>query len=123
MTQESTRELTRLLEAWCKAEALPYVSADELQAQILADFDGDDASDADRKRQVDWLGSFITRWEEAQQREDKFAMSFSQDELKYIVGLLTMEWECNENPKAEALLERLGAPIPEAAIRHSAERR
>lgn len=48
---------------WCKANALPHISADELLYDRLLD---ECAADADKTAaQIAWLKNFIERWEAA----------------------------------------------------------
>jgi hypothetical protein len=53
---DSTSELTGLLEAFCKREAIPHESADLLLLRVL-----------DWKH---WLQSFCDKWEMIQESED-----------------------------------------------------
>jgi hypothetical protein len=67
--------LSSALHAWCMAEALPFVSADELQIQLLQKRDADRKSywmtDAETNAQTerrftlrfDWLQAFIALWD------------------------------------------------------------
>lgn len=55
--------LSEELEAWCKRQGLPFMSADELYAEVHA------------PHQRAWLSDFIKRWEEAEQAERDLLMA------------------------------------------------
>lgn len=60
---KTTDQLSDLLEGFCEAHALPWISADGLLLTLLDQM-------AELKQQCDWLIMFCAQWEAVQAKED-----------------------------------------------------
>jgi hypothetical protein len=60
---KSTYELSDLLDAYCKANDLPFESADEVLLEVLAQMNK-------LRAHWEWLQAFITQWDAVQAEED-----------------------------------------------------
>lgn len=67
---ESTVDLEKEYTAFCNANSYPLMSADEVLHEILHELEEIDAQVKLKRIHLDYLKTFIERWETAQERED-----------------------------------------------------